>query len=184
MIRLKGCPKCSGDMHYDPLVEEYVCLQCGLAVDKLPSEQTEPMRPSLAALRRAWPDCLYPPNVAGWTPVRADRLWAGAKRAGRRGATPARAASPGASPNQQAPPTSSGASRLPLAVHGPRINCGRVPGLLQVPRRAASPPLIWTRPARPLSLRLSERNPRPKLAGWDSSGLGRSPRGGWEGSNK
>jgi hypothetical protein len=50
MIRLKGCPKCSGDMHYDPLVEEYVCLQCGLAVDSLPSQQTEPMRPSLAAL--------------------------------------------------------------------------------------------------------------------------------------
>lgn len=50
MIRLKGCPKCSGDMHYDPLVEEYVCLQCGLAVDRLPSDQAEPMRPSLAAL--------------------------------------------------------------------------------------------------------------------------------------
>lgn len=50
MIRLKGCPKCSGDMHYDPLVEEYVCLQCGLAVDSLPSEQAEPLRPSLAAL--------------------------------------------------------------------------------------------------------------------------------------
>ena len=50
MIRLKACPKCSGDMHYDPLVEEYVCLQCGLAVNSLPSQQTEPMRPSLAAL--------------------------------------------------------------------------------------------------------------------------------------
>jgi hypothetical protein len=50
MIRLKACPKCSGDMHYDLLVEEYVCLQCGLAVDRLPSQQTEPMRPSLAAL--------------------------------------------------------------------------------------------------------------------------------------
>ena len=50
MIRLKGCAKCSGDMHYDPLVEEYVCLQCGLAVNSLPSQQTEPMRPSLAAL--------------------------------------------------------------------------------------------------------------------------------------
>ena len=38
MIRLKGCPKCHGDMHYDPLVEEYVCLQCGLAVEKPPEE--------------------------------------------------------------------------------------------------------------------------------------------------
>jgi hypothetical protein len=38
MIRLKGCPKCHGDMHYDPLVEEYVCLQCGLAVEKMPEE--------------------------------------------------------------------------------------------------------------------------------------------------
>jgi len=38
MIRLKGCPKCLGDMHYDPLVEEYVCLQCGLAVEKRPEE--------------------------------------------------------------------------------------------------------------------------------------------------
>jgi hypothetical protein len=38
MIWLKGCPKCHGDMHYDPLVEEYVCLQCGLAVGKLPQE--------------------------------------------------------------------------------------------------------------------------------------------------
>jgi hypothetical protein len=38
MIWLKGCPKCHGDMHYDPLVEEYVCLQCGLAVQKPPEE--------------------------------------------------------------------------------------------------------------------------------------------------
>jgi hypothetical protein len=61
MIRLKGCPKCSGDMHYDPLVEEYVCLQCGLAVDRLPSDQTEPMRPSLAALA---PSFVHPPATA------------------------------------------------------------------------------------------------------------------------
>ncbi len=38
MIWLKGCPKCHGDMHYDPLVEEYVCLQCGLAVERPPEE--------------------------------------------------------------------------------------------------------------------------------------------------
>jgi hypothetical protein len=42
MIWLKGCPKCRGDMHYDPLVEEYVCLQCGLAVERLPSQPAEP----------------------------------------------------------------------------------------------------------------------------------------------
>jgi hypothetical protein len=28
-------------MHYDPLVEEYVCLQCGLAVERLPSQSAE-----------------------------------------------------------------------------------------------------------------------------------------------
>jgi len=66
MIRLKGCPKCSGDMHYDPLVEEYVCLQCGLAVDRLPSEQTEPLRPSLAALA---PSLARPPASAGVGPA-------------------------------------------------------------------------------------------------------------------
>jgi len=42
MIWLKGCPKCLGDMHYDSLVEEYVCLQCGLAVERLPSQSEEP----------------------------------------------------------------------------------------------------------------------------------------------
>jgi len=42
MIWLKGCPKCRGDMHYDPLVEEYVCLQCGLAVERLPSQPAGP----------------------------------------------------------------------------------------------------------------------------------------------
>jgi hypothetical protein len=41
MIWLKGCPKCHGDMHYDPLVEEYVCLQCGLGVERLPSQPEE-----------------------------------------------------------------------------------------------------------------------------------------------
>jgi hypothetical protein len=41
MIWLKGCPKCHGDMHYDPLVEEYVCLQCGLAIERLPSQSAE-----------------------------------------------------------------------------------------------------------------------------------------------
>ena len=41
MIWLKGCPKCHGDMHYDPLVEEYVCLQCGLGVERLPSQAEE-----------------------------------------------------------------------------------------------------------------------------------------------
>ena len=42
MIWLKACRKCSGDMHFDRLVEEYVCLQCGQAVDSLPTAQTEP----------------------------------------------------------------------------------------------------------------------------------------------
>jgi hypothetical protein len=42
MIWLKGCPKCSGDMHFDPLAEEYVCLQCGLSVDRPPPNQEEP----------------------------------------------------------------------------------------------------------------------------------------------
>jgi hypothetical protein len=51
MIWLKGCPKCSGDMHYDPLVEEYVCLQCGLAVDRPPPNQGEqPLRPLAASI--------------------------------------------------------------------------------------------------------------------------------------
>jgi hypothetical protein len=45
MIWLKGCPKCRGDMHYDPLVEEYVCLQCGLATERLPS-QSQPAEPA------------------------------------------------------------------------------------------------------------------------------------------
>jgi len=66
MIRLKACPKCSGDMHYDPLVEEYVCLQCGLAVDSLPSQQTAPMRPSLAALA---PSLAPMPASAGGGPA-------------------------------------------------------------------------------------------------------------------
>ena len=49
MIWLKGCPKCRGDMHYDPLVEEYVCLQCGLAVERLPSQPAEPPPVALTA---------------------------------------------------------------------------------------------------------------------------------------
>ena len=49
MIRLKGCPKCHGDMHYDPLVEEYVCLQCGLAIERLPSQSEEPAPEALTA---------------------------------------------------------------------------------------------------------------------------------------
>ena len=49
MIWLKGCPKCSGDMHFDPLAEEYVCLQCGLSVDRLPPKQEEPSPRPLAA---------------------------------------------------------------------------------------------------------------------------------------
>jgi len=42
MIWLKACHKCSGDMHFDSLVEEYVCLQCGQSVERLPTPQTEP----------------------------------------------------------------------------------------------------------------------------------------------
>ena len=49
MIWLKGCPKCHGDMHYDPLVEEYVCLQCGLAVERLPSQSEEPLLEAVPA---------------------------------------------------------------------------------------------------------------------------------------
>jgi hypothetical protein len=49
MIWLKGCPKCRGDMHYDPLVEEYVCLQCGLAVERLPTPPAEPPAEALTA---------------------------------------------------------------------------------------------------------------------------------------
>jgi hypothetical protein len=49
MIWLKGCPKCRGDMHYDPLVEEYVCLQCGLAVERLPTQPAEPPPEALTA---------------------------------------------------------------------------------------------------------------------------------------
>ena len=44
MIWLKACQKCSGDMHFDLLVEEYVCLQCGQSVDRLPMPQTETPR--------------------------------------------------------------------------------------------------------------------------------------------
>jgi hypothetical protein len=47
MIWLKACEKCSGDMHFDLLVEEYVCLQCGRSVDRLPTDQTEP-RPGMS----------------------------------------------------------------------------------------------------------------------------------------
>jgi hypothetical protein len=49
MIWLKGCPKCSGDMHFDPLAEEYVCLQCGLSVDRPPPSQEGPSPRPLAA---------------------------------------------------------------------------------------------------------------------------------------
>jgi len=49
MIWLKACRKCSGDMHFDPLVEEYVCLQCGAAMDRAPTPQTEPPQRALAA---------------------------------------------------------------------------------------------------------------------------------------
>ena len=83
MIRLKGCPKCSGDMHYDPLVEEYVCLQCGLAVDSLPSQQTEPMRPSLAALA---PSFARPPASAeGGTALGGEQTGLPVGQAGRTG---------------------------------------------------------------------------------------------------
>ena len=61
MIWLKGCPKCRGDMHYDPLVEEYVCLQCGLAVERLPSQSAEPSPEALTA------------GVASGKPPRPDR---------------------------------------------------------------------------------------------------------------
>jgi hypothetical protein len=50
MIWLKACQKCSGDMHFDLLVEEYVCLQCGAAVDRLPARQTEPPAATIPAL--------------------------------------------------------------------------------------------------------------------------------------
>lgn len=43
MIWLKACQKCSGDMHFDLLIEEYVCLQCGQSVASLPTPQTEPL---------------------------------------------------------------------------------------------------------------------------------------------
>ena len=42
MIWLKACHKCSGDMHFDLLVEEYVCLQCGQSVDKLDPPAADP----------------------------------------------------------------------------------------------------------------------------------------------
>ncbi len=42
MIWLKACHKCSGDMHYDLLTEEYVCLQCGQAVDRIEAPGSEP----------------------------------------------------------------------------------------------------------------------------------------------
>ena len=29
---LKACPKCGGDLYFDLLEEEYVCLQCALPV--------------------------------------------------------------------------------------------------------------------------------------------------------
>ena len=83
MIRLKACPKCSGDMHYDPLVEEYVCLQCGLAVDRLPSQQTEPMRPSLAALAPSLAP--LPASAEGGTALGGEQTGLPAEQAGRTG---------------------------------------------------------------------------------------------------
>jgi hypothetical protein len=56
MMWLKGCPKCRGDMHFDPLADEYVCLQCGLAKDRPPGSPPGPAQETriaagLAALR-------------------------------------------------------------------------------------------------------------------------------------
>jgi hypothetical protein len=61
MIWLKACQKCSGDMHFDLLVEEYVCLQCGQSVDRLPASQTEP------------PACMSPAGVAPSAPPRDEK---------------------------------------------------------------------------------------------------------------
>jgi len=30
--KLKGCPKCGGDLYFDPLSEDLECLQCSHAV--------------------------------------------------------------------------------------------------------------------------------------------------------
>jgi transcription initiation factor TFIIIB Brf1 subunit/transcription initiation factor TFIIB len=66
MIWLKGCPKCRGDMHYDPLVEEYVCLQCGLAIERLPSHSQpegaspEPLAASASPAEATRPDQTSP----------------------------------------------------------------------------------------------------------------------------
>ena len=55
MMRLKGCPRCRGDMYFEPSLEGvfWVCLQCGNAVEARLAEGLSPVPVPIPVAERA-----------------------------------------------------------------------------------------------------------------------------------